>query len=326
MEILPGSPLFPGLHDSFSNPRSFQVTPSRYNVSRSEVEREQTAMAKDRKSGDLAAASGLSTRDLARVTGLSVDQVRAYVRAGLLTPRRGTRRQYLFSFRDLLILRAARALQSGCISAGRVRAALRQLRRQLPAGVPLTEVQMRAEGGQVLARQGARLWNPESGQILFDFQAQHDGRQSTPPRMRRNVVQDAETWFEIGVDLEDRAPGEAARAYRKALLLDPRHADSHLNLGRLLHEKGKLRQALRHYREARRCDPTSATAAYNLGVVLEDLGRLREAARAYRHCLRLDPALQDAYYNLAGVCERLGEPAEALRCLKSYKQLAESFR
>jgi len=51
-----------------------------------------------------------STRDVARLLGLSETQVRSQARAGFLTLERGPRNGYRFSFQDLVLLRAAKAL------------------------------------------------------------------------------------------------------------------------------------------------------------------------------------------------------------------------
>ena len=74
---------------------------------------------------------------------------------------------------------------------------------------------------------------------------------------------------------------EARDAYLRALEADPSHLDSHLNLGRLLHEARDFRGAENHYRSALEISPKDATAAFNLGVVLEDIGLRGAAIEAY---------------------------------------------
>src|SRR5438477_10286653 len=106
--------------------------------------------------------SGYGAREVAKMLGLSVSQVRAYVRAGFLEPGRGPRGELRFSFQDLVLLRAAQGLVSARIPPRRVRLALHQLRGQLPAGRPLTGVQLVAEGDRIVAGDGAARWQPES--------------------------------------------------------------------------------------------------------------------------------------------------------------------
>ena len=51
-----------------------------------------------------------STRDVAALLGLSIAQVRSYVRAGLLAPSRSAAGRYHFTFRDIAFLRTAKEL------------------------------------------------------------------------------------------------------------------------------------------------------------------------------------------------------------------------
>ena len=51
----------------------------------------------------------------------------------------------------------------------RVRKALRRLRQQLPEGRPLAGVRIAMEGSRIVVADGSRRWQPDSGQILFDF-------------------------------------------------------------------------------------------------------------------------------------------------------------
>lgn len=274
----------------------------------------------------LPSAAGYSTKDVAALLGLSVGQVRSYVRAGFLAPREGPRGEYFFSFQDLVLLRTARGLLDARVPRRRIRLALQNLREQLPDGRPLTGVRISAEGHHVVVRDGGEMWNPESGQALFDFELSELAREAStlklhvaPPPREQPV--DAEEWYERGVVLEEEEPEEAVAAYRRALELDPDLADAHLNLGRLLHEAGTLEEAERHYRRALAALPGDATAAFNLGVVLQDRGRLAEAAEAYEAALAVDDALADAHYNLAGLYETLGRREAAFRHLRTYKTL-----
>lgn len=130
-----------------------------------------------------------------------------------------------------------------------------------------------------------------------------------------------EDWYEAGCDLETEDPSQARDAYRRALELAPRDADAHLNLGRLLHEAGRLGPALDHYRLALEVRARDATAAYNLGVCLQDLGRTREAVRAYLGALERDPGNADAHFNLAQLYLETGKPGRAARHREAYERL-----
>ena len=254
--------------------------------------------------------------------GLSVGQVRSYVRAGFLAPARGPRGQLLFSFQDLVLLRTAKGLVSARIAPRRVKSALRKLREQLPQGRPLRGVHIRAEGDRIVVGDGESEFEAESGQVLFDFGTEEIARKVAPIVRRLPVADlDADDWYERGCDLEESAPDDARRAYAKALELKPDHADAHVNLGRLLHEASDARAAVDHYRLALEASPGHAIAAFNLGFALEDLHLDDEAILAYRTALEADGAFADAHYNLAHVYERKGNAALALRHLRTYRKL-----
>jgi tetratricopeptide (TPR) repeat protein len=262
--------------------------------------------------------------------GLSASQVRSFVRAGFLRPDRGPRGSLRFSFQDLLVLRTAQGLVAARIAPRRVRRALRMLREQLPESRPLTGVHIAAEGDRIVVRDGGALWQPESGQVLFDFGVSEIAERVAPLVERAVAAPDAsrgltaDGWYEWGCDLEDAAPDQAREAYRRALELDPEHAGALVNLGRLLHVAGAPSVAEAHYRRALASHPDDETAAFNLGVVLEDLGRLGEAIEAYERAIALDPASTDAHYNAALLYERQGNQASAVRHLKAYRRLVRA--
>lgn len=261
--------------------------------------------------------------------GLSPSQIRGYASKGFLEPERGNRGELRFGFHDLIILRTAGELTAARIPHRKVRRVLERLREQLPRGRSLTAVRITAEGDEVVVRDGETVWNPESGQALFDFPVSDLARRSAPflmqavsdARRRANELT-ADEWYELGCELELTALDQAKDAYERAVAADPDHADARVNLGRLLHEEGAPAAAEKQYRAALAVEPDHDTAAFNLGVALEDLGRIDDAVRAYERALALDSANADAHYNLAGIYERRGDKHAALRHLKSYRALA----
>ncbi|GIW42295.1 MAG: hypothetical protein KatS3mg076_2872 [Candidatus Binatia bacterium] len=261
---------------------------------------------------------GYTTREVARLTGLTPTQVRLYARWGILRGVRRTLRTYRYSFHDLLVLRAAKRLRDAGLPWQRIRRAFVTLRR---AGVEPPGVSLVREGKAILALARRRRWRVEDGQLLFDFAT----GQREPARVIFFSPGDrpltGREWYNIGVEQESVSVERAIEAYRLALRHAPGMAEAHINLGRLLHLRGECEAAREHYARAMRLDPLDPIAAFNLGVVLEDLGRPLEAIRMYRNALRRDPRLADAHYNLALLYERNGKRSEARRHFLAYRKL-----
>jgi DNA-binding transcriptional MerR regulator len=268
-----------------------------------------------------------NTRDAATLVGLRPAEVRALARVGALEPARSPGGAYRFDFRDLVLLRAAAGLRMAGLPLRRVAHALHGLRSRLPADRSLSALRIVADGDDVLVRDGTAAWNPRSDQLHFDFGVAEVEARIAPLRRRHapppadEPAGEAEYWFELGVSFEPSRPDEAERAYRRAVELEPGHADAHVNLGRLLHERGEARAATTHYRRALVSLPTHATAAFNLGVALEDLRRPAEATHAYERAIALNPRLADAHFNLAGLLQSRGDRQAALRHYRRYRDL-----
>jgi tetratricopeptide (TPR) repeat protein len=258
--------------------------------------------------------------EAAELLQLSPARVRAWVRAGWIAPERGSDGTPRFCFRDLVFLRRLRDLHEGKISPRRVRRALTRLRAS-PKTAALAQG-LGASEGQLVVREGDALWNPESGQALFDFAPAPTPR--VVPLDARSRDADApspEAWVALGDRLADDERTQARRAYRRALDADPEHVDAHINLGCLDHEDGALASAENHYRAAAALRPSDPTPHFDLAIVLEDQGRAAEAADAYRAALAADPAFAEAHFNLARLCEQAADRPGALRHWKAYRQL-----
>ncbi|HXI34817.1 MAG TPA: tetratricopeptide repeat protein [Gemmatimonadales bacterium] len=273
---------------------------------------------------------GYTVADVAQLIKLAPAQVRAFARDGFLSPGRGPRGDFRFSFQDLVVLRAAKDLAAARIPARRIRRTLKRLRQELPRGRSLAELRITAEGERIVVRDGETAWNPDSGQVVIDFQVRDLATRAAPiARRTARAAQaaeadyDADGWYELGLELEAVAPQEARDAYRRALELDPHHADAHVNLGRLLQEEDLTEEAETHYRAALADSPEHATAWFDLGTALEDLRRPGDAVEAYRRAILADRRLADAHFNLARLYEKAGKKAAALRHLGIYQRLTD---
>jgi tetratricopeptide (TPR) repeat protein len=222
------------------------------------------------------------------------------------------------------VLRTAQALAAAKIPARRITRSLKELRRHLPEAMPLSGLAIEAAGDRVVVKEGARRWQADSGQYLLDFDGDPaEGSLRVLERGDPGAAASAQDWFERGCDLERGNPEAAREAYERALQADAAHVGAHLNLGRLVHESGRLAEAERVYRRAILAGGGDSLLFYNLGVLLEDMGRKSAAMDAYERALRADPGLADGHYNLALLCKALGRPRQALKHMAQYRRLVK---
>jgi tetratricopeptide (TPR) repeat protein len=271
--------------------------------------------------------TGYATRDVSELIGFKADQIRHYVRRGLLSPQRGEHGEYLFSFQDVVLLRTAKGLLDSQVTPRRAYRVLLKLKAELAAVKSLSAVRIFADGNNVVVREDSSVWNAESGQGHLNFSVSElEGTvaalartKATDPTPAESEL-DSDDWYNLGLDLEEVDPERAPEAYLRAIALDPKNADAHVNVGRLYQMKGQLKAARRYYRKALECVPDHQLALYNLGTLFDELAELDTAAEYYRRALRIP----DAHYNLARICEIRGDELAALRHLRRYQQLLET--
>jgi tetratricopeptide (TPR) repeat protein len=223
-------------------------------------------------------------REAEKLLGLPRSTIRALIEAGFVSPARGPRNAWRFSFQDLIVLRTAQALSAANVPAKRITRSLRELRRHLPRAMPLSGLSIGAVGERVVVKEGASRWHAESGQYLLAFE------------------------------------GDPAAGALK--VIEPKTSiDEEIDQGYDLHQAGDLNKAEAVYRKALDAHGPDPLLLYNLGVLLQDLGRSADAAEAYRAALNGDPGMADCHYNLALLCEALARPQEAIRHMAQYRRL-----
>ena len=229
-------------------------------------------------------------REVEKLLRLPRSTIRALVVAGFVTPARGPRNAWRFSFQDLIVLRTAQALAAAQVPAKRINRSLKELRRHLPEAMPLSGLSIDAVGDRVVVKDGASRWQAESGQYLLGFEG-------------------------------DPAAGVLKIIERKAQPAAQDRLEDRIDQAVDLHEAGRLQEAEAVYRKALEIHGPDALVLYNLGVLLEDMKRKTEAAEIYQAALLADPSMADGYYNLSLLCEDLGRPQEAIRHMAHYRRL-----
>ncbi|MDD3370515.1 MAG: tetratricopeptide repeat protein [Alphaproteobacteria bacterium] len=98
----------------------------------------------------------------------------------------------------------------------------------------------------------------------------------------------------------------------KTVQADPDNPAMLNNLGVVLRQRGKPKEAIPYYQKALRLRPDYPEAMVNLASSLHDVGRLDEAIEMCRNVLRLKPACADTKINLGTYLQERGEHPQAV--------------
>ncbi len=297
-------------------------------------------MSLDGLSADTADGSTYSTRQTCELLGITMAKLKGYARLGLVTPTRA-QGSHLYSFQDLVLLRRAIELQKD-IPARRVRRALSRLRHQLGPDRSLAGVKISQQGSDIVVRDGKMVWHPDSGQFRLDFGEEPSAEtidlqaeaQTADPLVvavkcaldsssAANIEQyrSAQEWAQLAQDTRLSNPSRAARAFERALELEPNRTDWLLSLGQLCLQSGDSRGAETHFRNAVQTCKTDVDDYLRLATQLEEAGRPHEALSAYEKALALEGRHPAALQSAARLAESMNLPQVALRYLSSLRRL-----
>jgi tetratricopeptide (TPR) repeat protein len=254
--------------------------------------------------------------DVLRILRITGQQLAQWQKAGLAPNGEA------FSFVDLLQLKKIRDLRAKRVRSATIRASLDAMLKQV-SGMenPLLEAGTFSTKSRVVFRHDGHALEPTSGQFVMDFQP---GGQVVSANLRSmRQAETASDFFARGVALEEdpASQAEAIQYYGKVLLLEPRHAAAHINLGTIFYNRHEFGLAEKHYRAAIEADSRYALAHFDLGNVLDETGRISAAIECYKTALLLAPTYADAHYNLALAFEKCREPRKALHHWRSYVRL-----
>src|SRR5258706_12558914 len=106
-------------------------------------------------------------RHVEKLLRLPRSTIRALIAAGFVSPARGPRSEWRFSFQDLIVLRTAQALADANVPPRRITRSVRELRRHLPDAMPLSGLSICAVAHPVAGKEGGGCWQADSGKHLL---------------------------------------------------------------------------------------------------------------------------------------------------------------
>jgi protein O-GlcNAc transferase len=117
-------------------------------------------------------------------------------------------------------------------------------------------------------------------------------------------VDDARADLLLGIALRDRDRGAAEASLRRAMARDPALADAPFQLGNLFRRVGRIADAIAAYEQALVVAPRHAGIHNNLGLALDAAGDSARAVAQWRDALAIDPAHRQAAGNLVHALAR----------------------
>jgi tetratricopeptide (TPR) repeat protein len=264
-----------------------------------------------------------NARQVAQIIGIPESRIRYWAQTGFVGPSAKSGGQSLYSFPDLVSVKAAKELLDRGISLQNARKHLAALRAQLPEiDRPLARLRVRSDGERLVVADAAGAFEPLSGQLVMDFSLDELGAPSDSPALLPARVASAYAWFVEGGTREANGDDDGALiAYQKALDGDPALAAAHTNIGNLLHRRGERGDARDHYQQALALDAEQPEARYNLANLLDDLGEHTQARMEWYRVVTACPEFADAHYNLAMALMRDGDRDLAALHLDRYLAL-----
>jgi tetratricopeptide (TPR) repeat protein len=257
------------------------------------------------------------------------------------TPARGVREA--FDFRDLVAVRRVRGLLERGLRLGQIRRGVQAVRARHPElDRPLEALDVWIAGAPRVVLRSEGTLAETDGQLVLDFSrsdafariaalarrarastAVWDASAARSEPQASGVKQSASELFEVGcrLDSDRETYSEAIEAYRRALEVDPEHADSHCNLGSILYNQGRRGPARACFERALEVEPKHVEANLNLATMLEEDEQNEPALRHYKRALAADPFYADAHVSLAMLYEKLGLRRNARDHWRRYLQL-----
>jgi DNA-binding transcriptional MerR regulator/TolA-binding protein len=292
----------------------------------------------------------------AKILDIAESKLRYWAQVGFVGPsgRRGGKP--VFSFQDLVSIKAAKELVDRGFKATEIRKAIEGVRAALPhLDRPLDRLRVAFDGTRLVVVDDDTAYEP-SGQRVFDFglgelagkvgyapppagaearapaptavpltdAARPDTEENKPkPKATFTPSRSAYDWFVEGTRAEAMGSDDvrAATCYREALTLDPGLAAARTNLGGLAYRAGDVNGARDAFEAALALDPDQPEARFNLANLVLESGDLELAVAEFRRVLQADPEFADAHFNLAVALERLGGRAQARAHLERYLAL-----
>lgn len=127
--------------------------------------------------------------------------------------------------------------------------------------------------------------------------------------------------FDEALLLDEQGSPDAATAYRRAIDAGDSVADAYCNLGVMESRAGNTAAAFDCFKSALKHDPRHFESHYNLGNLYLESGDLRPARLHYELASELDPDFSNVYFNLGLVSALADDYTAAIEALTTFQSM-----
>ncbi len=128
--------------------------------------------------------------------------------------------------------------------------------------------------------------------------------------------------FEEALQLDERDDRRAENSYRRAIAEGDLVADAYCNLGIMESQAGRIAKAFDCFTKSLEQNPRHFESHYNLGNLYFEEDNLRLARMHYELAAEINPTFPNLYFNLGLVLALLEEKKAALEAFVQYQHLA----
>jgi tetratricopeptide (TPR) repeat protein len=128
--------------------------------------------------------------------------------------------------------------------------------------------------------------------------------------------------FEEALQLDERDDRRAENSYWRAIVEGDLVADAYCNLGIIESQAGRIAKAFDCFTKSLEENPRHFESHYNLGNLYFEEDNLRLARMHYELAAEINPAFPNLYFNLGLVLALLEEKKAALEAFVQYQHLA----
>jgi DNA-binding transcriptional MerR regulator len=278
----------------------------------------------------------------AKILDIAESKLRYWAQVGFVGPSERRLGKPVYSFQDLVSVKAAKELTDRGFKANEIRKAIDGVRETLPhLDRPLDRMRVAFDGSKLVVIDAGSAYE-STGQKVFDFglgdlasKVSSGGERrpvakpdAGPAHLALTKMRSSYDWFVEGTRVETaggpEADARAEQCYREAIALDPGLAAARTNLGSVAYRRGDVAAAREAFEAALALDPDQPEARFNLANIELEAGDAELAVAEFRRVLQSDPEFADAHYNLAVALERLGGRSQARAHLERYLALEPS--